>query len=290
MRQVLLLAITTAFALSLGGCGLTGGGESTAESSDPATVAAAPASEATDPEASISSEAEANAQDSEAFDDPTVPGQANSKQPEEGGGRTVSGSRTTQGTMPTDLIRSTNPEQRLRAIQRNRPDPFSLVPTTPTIERPAELQPNSGSSNVLPQTVPVTPAQPATLAPIPQLVPVRPPASRTPIAVAPQPQRPQPELARAVEVTGVVQIGGTVYAIVNAPNEPSSRYVQVGQRLAEGQVLVRRIDAAGDQPVVVLEQFGVEVVKAIGSANSPTTPAPAGTQPAASSPIAPAST
>jgi hypothetical protein len=97
-------------------------------------------------------------------------------------------------------------------------------------------------------------------------------------------------LARAVEVTGVVQIGGTVYAIVNAPNEPSSRYVQVGQRLAEGQVLVRRIDAAGDQPVVVLEQFGVEVVKAIGSANSPTTPAPAGTQPAASSPIAPAST
>jgi hypothetical protein len=80
-------------------------------------------------------------------------------------------------------------------------------------------------------------------------------------------------LAQAVKVTGVVQIGSTVHAIVNAPNEPSSRYVRVGQRLSNGQVLVKRIEMnQGSEPVVVLEQNGVEVQTAVGEGGPATEP------------------
>jgi hypothetical protein len=97
----------------------------------------------------------------------------------------------------------------------------------------------------------------------------------TPPKVAPRPDlptlpsrpaQPIPTLANAVEVTGVVQIGSTMQAIVKAPDEPTSRYVGVGQRLANGQVLVKRIETAGSEPIVVLEESGVEVIRAIGQA------------------------
>jgi hypothetical protein len=64
-----------------------------------------------------------------------------------------------------------------------------------------------------------------------------------------------------VEVTGVVQLGSSIQAIVKAPNEPSSRNVQAGERLSNGQVLVKRIILGGGNPIVVLEENGVEVVK-----------------------------
>jgi hypothetical protein len=66
-------------------------------------------------------------------------------------------------------------------------------------------------------------------------------------------------------VTGVIQVGGSYQAIVKAPNEPTSRYIGVGQRLSNGQVLVKRIEInAGGDPVVVLEENGVEVGRTVG--------------------------
>ncbi|NJM57625.1 MAG: hypothetical protein HC857_09585 [Synechococcales cyanobacterium RU_4_20] len=76
---------------------------------------------------------------------------------------------------------------------------------------------------------------------------------------------PDPALARAVEVTGVIQIGSTYQAIVKAADEPTSRYVSVGQRLSNGRVLVKRIESNGSEPVVILEEGGVEVVRAVGA-------------------------
>lgn len=76
---------------------------------------------------------------------------------------------------------------------------------------------------------------------------------------------PDPTLARAVEVTGVIQVGSSYQAIVKAPDEPTSRYVSVGQRLSNGRVLVKRIESNGSEPVVILEESGVEVVRAIGA-------------------------
>lgn len=78
---------------------------------------------------------------------------------------------------------------------------------------------------------------------------------------------PDPTLARAVEVTGVIQVGSSYQAIVKAPDEPTSRYVSVGQRLSNGRVLVKRIESNGSEPVVILEESGVEVVRAIGASS-----------------------
>ncbi|AOW98300.1 hypothetical protein BJP34_01550 [Moorena producens PAL-8-15-08-1] len=76
---------------------------------------------------------------------------------------------------------------------------------------------------------------------------------------------PEPELAYNVSVTGVVDNGrGVYYAILDVPNEPS-RSVQVGQFILGGQVLVKRIEMyRGLDPVVILEENGVEVSRRVG--------------------------
>jgi hypothetical protein len=76
---------------------------------------------------------------------------------------------------------------------------------------------------------------------------------------------PEPTLAQAVNVTGIIAIDGEDYAIVEAPTDGTSRYVKVGQRVANGQVLVKRIETKGSEPVVVLEQNGIEVSRPIGA-------------------------
>lgn len=87
---------------------------------------------------------------------------------------------------------------------------------------------------------------------------------------------PEPDLAKSVIVMGVIQVGEQTLAIIQVPSEATSRYVQVGQRLSNGQVLVKRIELnAGAEPLVILEQYGIEVSKSVGEAPSqgqPTTP------------------
>ncbi len=92
------------------------------------------------------------------------------------------------------------------------------------------------------------------------------------------PALPEPNLARLVEVSGILDVDGAEpRAIVKAPNEPTSRYVSPGERLSDGLILVKRIEMSGPGgPVVVLEQFGIEVTRRIGD-RSPTTPNQTGT-------------
>ena len=53
--------------------------------------------------------------------------------------------------------------------------------------------------------------------------------------------------------------------IVKAPEEDNSRYVEVGQYLSNGQILVKKIDRNHfPTPLVILEESGVEVSKTIG--------------------------
>jgi len=95
--------------------------------------------------------------------------------------------------------------------------------------------------------------------------------ARTPGAISqpftPQlPALPEPSLARLVEVSGIIDVAGAPpKAIIKAPNETSSRYVSQGERLSDGLILVKRIEMTGPGgPVVVLEQFGVEVTRRVG--------------------------
>ncbi|MEG3935676.1 hypothetical protein [Microcoleus sp. B13-B4] len=91
-----------------------------------------------------------------------------------------------------------------------------------------------------------------------------PPPPQIPVVPA-APPPPSTDLATGTEVSGVVKVGNETQVIVKVPNEPTSRYVKVGQRLSNGQVLVKRVDIKpGGDPVVILEENGVEVAKGVG--------------------------
>lgn len=77
---------------------------------------------------------------------------------------------------------------------------------------------------------------------------------------------PSTELASAVEIKGVMQVGRKLSAIVKESDEKASRYVSAGEYIANGVVLVKRIQVADNQqPLVILEQNGVEVIKPVSS-------------------------
>ena len=262
MRFLLHVLLITGITVGLSGCEaisglLPGGGDEdvAVDGADPAlpadgpeaTEGATPA-EGTEGEEGVDAGAEAGTETpdgavpedgtvAEQFDDPIIP------------------ETNPVGNVPLDLIASTDPEERVRIIQRDRPDPFDILRTTPTVELPEEtLAPPSPPTPDAPGPGEGDFDEDGDFAPIPELVPIAPPPP------------PQPETARAVTVTGVVQLGSVPYAIVNAPNEPHSRYVRTGQFLSNGQVLVKRIDLFPGvaDPVVVLEEFGIEVSREVG--------------------------
>jgi hypothetical protein len=85
-----------------------------------------------------------------------------------------------------------------------------------------------------------------------------------PPAIAPAPI-PQPNLARAITVSGVSEVNGQIQVIVKLPTESFSRYVSVGERLMDGKVLIKRVqEFSGSSPVVILEEVGIEVARKIG--------------------------
>lgn len=162
-----------------------------------------------------------------------------------------------------ELIQSTDPNERLQQIQKSRPDPYATLPIPPK-PKPAPPAPPAGTQPKPPggggtataggggSTLPQQPGGPGSL---PGVSPIQ-----------PLPELPKPEIATAVAVTGVIQINGDTFAIVKAPGEATSRYVREGQRLANGRVLVKRIQVrGGEEPVVILEENGIEVARAVGS-------------------------
>lgn len=187
------------------------------------------------------------------------------------------------------LIQPTNADERAKEVQARinaqqvKKDPFSGLP--PVLQKPMipRATGTSPQQTLTGQSVPPLPGAPQpALPPITTATaPPRPsspfPPGRTPAGPAtpgvparPVPPPPTANLANAVEVSGVVYVGGKAQAIVKAPNEATSRYVRVGQRLSDGQVLVKRIEInRGSDPIVVLEENGIEVPRAVGEGGAP---------------------
>ena len=90
-------------------------------------------------------------------------------------------------------------------------------------------------------------------------------APRKVVAPPPPPPPPDTKAADATSVTGTVEISGKIYAILTAPNEPTTQ-VEAGQLISNGKVLVKRIDINSEPPIVVLQQNGVEVFRPVGAA------------------------
>ncbi|HBB35223.1 MAG TPA: hypothetical protein DC064_26380, partial [Cyanobacteria bacterium UBA9273] len=90
-------------------------------------------------------------------------------------------------------------------------------------------------------------------------------ANETKVINPPPNPTPSTELANAVEVSGVMQTGGKWSAIVKASGDSTSRYVSTGDYVSNGVVLVKRVELGIDkEPLVILEQNGIEVVKRVG--------------------------
>ncbi|MEM1394273.1 MAG: hypothetical protein AAF757_05165 [Cyanobacteria bacterium P01_D01_bin.116] len=140
---------------------------------------------------------------------------------------------------------SINPNSR----NPNSRNPNSRNPNSKNTQQTAN-KPGSKGGNAA-ASVPVVPKKLPGVVPQPDLASVLPPP-------------PEPKLAQAVLVSGVVQVGNRPQAIIKVPSEPTSRYVQAGQRLASG-LLVKRIEMnEGSEPVVILEQYGIEVARLVG--------------------------
>ncbi|MDJ0675887.1 MAG: hypothetical protein QNJ36_10980 [Calothrix sp. MO_167.B42] len=191
----------------------------------------------------------------------------------------------------SNLIELTNPKEREAVVSKGRSDPFAKidgqivpilpnrtgvkiakkrVPVLPTLvnlqKKPRKViqrskpanKPKPTNKTVIaaatqkkPKLTPVLPKVLPQVVPSPKLVSVLPPP-------------PQPTLAQAVSVSGVILIGKEPQAIIKVPDESTSRYVQVGQRLANG-LWIKRIEMnEGSEPTVILEQYGIEVAKMVG--------------------------
>ncbi|MEH2163649.1 MAG: hypothetical protein V7K38_22065 [Nostoc sp.] len=193
------------------------------------------------------------------------------------------------------LIQSTNATERERLIliSKNRTDPFAQIlgPTvfgvSATPGRPVPVLPKLPTASLVVRKLPTRSIAIASnqkknnIASVPKKVnptltsvlpKVLPQVVSNPTLVSVLPPAAQPELARAVIVSGVVLISKEPQAIIKVPDEPTSRYVQAGQRLANG-VLIKRIEMnGGSNPIVILEQFGIEVAKMVGEGPVNSTP------------------
>ncbi|MGC9502163.1 MAG: hypothetical protein ACP5D4_00355, partial [Baaleninema sp.] len=78
------------------------------------------------------------------------------------------------------------------------------------------------------------------------------------------PPPPSTDLAQAIEVTGVMQVDNEIQVIVRTPDSPFGRYVRVGDVIANGRVRVVRVERLQGEPIVILEENGVEVAREIG--------------------------
>jgi hypothetical protein len=93
------------------------------------------------------------------------------------------------------------------------------------------------------------------------------------IAIKPLPQplatsSNSTKLARSIGVSGVIEVDGRTQVIVKLPNESFSRYVDVGSRISDGKIMVKRVE--GEQtlsPIIVLEESGIEITRRVGDTN-----------------------
>ncbi|MGL4882841.1 MAG: hypothetical protein ACRC8K_17545 [Waterburya sp.] len=148
------------------------------------------------------------------------------------------------------LIPPTNPEVRVRTTVRGRQDPFALVSVTPKIK----VEPKEVAKQ------PITAPTQNRLAEEENISPREVEESFTPPVEA-----VDPTLAKNVIISGLYEANGTTKLIVQESEESGSRYVDIGERIVDGQVLVKSVNAnSSPTPLVILEQSGVQVSKAIG--------------------------
>jgi hypothetical protein len=225
-----------ALSATLGGCGLFGGGNTNDPNVKPSPQAASP----------------------QAFPSPTLP--------------------TTKSGTKVALTRPTNPDERLKVLKSGRNDPFAAL-STPTKEGAGSKSSSSASPEDQQRKISEafdkifgglgdalsqgqkSPTNPGSgqgqgqkgglQAPIP---------GERPIVEAPKPPEPM-----NIQVMGIASVGGVPQAIIQAPEEPTSRTVKVGDSLSGGALFVKDIDISNPaDPVVVFQQGSIAFSVGVG--------------------------
>lgn len=170
------------------------------------------------------------------------------------------------------LIPPTSSLERMPQIATGRPDPFAALAVPATVSykasTPAAPQTSANTPTLPPPAAPSVATVPVpALPPLPSLQPATTNVNQLPSVTIPDRLVTPQSMAQAIEISGVVEVGGKTNIIVQVPDEHTSRYVEVGDYLANGKVLVKRVEM-GAEPVVVLEENGSEVTRYIGGGNS----------------------
>jgi len=153
-------------------------------------------------------------------------------------------------TQPQSAIKQTQPATPQAKTQQPSPQQQAQQPKTqqPSPQQQAQQPKTQDKKNISYVSKPVSSA-------------IKPTATQN-LSLPPAP--PSVEIAQAVQVKGVVELGGKVSAIVKESEQSDSRSVSAGDYVAKGKVLVKRIEFNGNrEPVVILEQNGVEVIKQV---------------------------
>lgn len=131
------------------------------------------------------------------------------------------------------------------------------------LPKPTLVQPGNTQRSTVPKTLPRTTAINLPAIPAPASITALPPITTAPAPI--EIPAPAPSIAESIAITGVLQVGGKLTAIVQEPNA-SPRYVQAGAPLAGGTVRLKRIVMnRNGEPTIVLEENGKEVIKSLGS-------------------------
>jgi hypothetical protein len=171
-------------------------------------------------------------------------------------------------TLPVpQLIPPTSPRAHVPTIATGRSDPFA--PFSPSnIVVTAQPAPAPPSPAVVPPSAPPAPSfsdLPAVS--VAALPPLRSPGD--PDSLSTLPAAPSQPLAERIEISGFLEVGGAANLIVMVPGEHTSRPARVGERLANGAVLIKHVSPQpGGDVVVILEQDGVEYRRSVGGGAS----------------------
>lgn len=289
MRQVSLIALVSVLALFIGGCPAGDEGQQAVEG----TPSPAPAASPIPPKTSPTAKPFANPLTAKQPENPTaVAGLIPSLPAEERVKQIPKGRNDPFAGIPLQPEVTVSPNQEGGGETNTRPVP-QVIPLPgrrppPNLRRGTTRNGTNGTNGRNRGAIAAAPPVPGLPQfPAPPKGNVSPPSPPSPGATARLPSSPplpgpnfipqlpklrEPTLAKGIEVTGVVELGGVPTAIVKVPNEPG-RYVREGERLSNGQVLVKRIEMnRGSTPVVILEQFGQEVARGVGEkpAGAPT--------------------
>jgi hypothetical protein len=226
--------VLVALSATVGGCALFGGGESSNPNVQPSPQAATP----------------------QTFPSPTLP-------------------TTAKAGTKVVLTRPTNPDERVKAIKSGRNDPFAvLVSPKKEGERGGDSSSGSAKAGNQPKTAQEKFAQDMNKsynnflneisqtykdevksqkgATGGQKATGNQQATGAPSGGQSEAKSPEPS---QVQVMGIASVGGVPQAIVQAPGEPTSRTVGIGDSLSGGSLIVSNIDMSNPaEPIVIFQQ------------------------------------